>query len=224
MPQLKITAHLATPLASRTGDVPQLDALLQYEMAKVQGLLGRCDRRLPLPEMPRIPLMAGRIGGLQVYHCSEPILPAHGESVERYTRILDTGHAELLDPAAKRSQHVTTAGPQKSYRLPLRVHPVDRVVWFAEGKRKRVRDVVRRVTALGCKRSQGYGIVARWDVDRWDGHVTWFAPHQGASVLMRRLPVCDDLPDDLIGCRRDYGACQPPYWHPQRYREIVVPC
>jgi hypothetical protein len=41
---------------------------------------------------------------------------------------------------------------------------------------------------------------------------------------MRTLPAGPWLPPDLIDFRPDFGAAVPPYWHPDRYTEIVVPC
>ena len=72
--------------------------------------------------------------------------------------------------------------------------------------------------------SDGYGVVREWTVERIDADLSWFAPSEVGPVLMRPLPVGPWLPDNLTGARRDFGACVPPYWHPERYGEIVVPC
>ena len=46
--------------------------------------------------------------------------------------------------------------------------------------------------------------------------------------IMRTLPAeIDDtlfLPKNLVGFRRGFGACTAPFWHPDRFTEIVLPC
>lgn len=77
---------------------------------------------------------------------------------------------------------------------------------------------------LGKKGSMGYGTVSRWEVRETDNDYSWFAASDCGTVLMRPLPVGDYLPADLIGARRSYGGCVPPYWQTEFWTEIVEPC
>lgn len=237
-----ITARMAGPLA---GEAPHLDGLLEYAMsphlASIErsrigystgdrdlGLYrGKVTRATPAPpegEIP-IPLARVRFGGRLVSCCSSPIMAAvDTDSVEHYAKRFPTELAGLLDDAERR-QVTTTNTWTKSYRLPLRIRNVSEIRWFAVGDR---RDILKRlrkeIKSLGKKPSDGYGRVAEWTVERTDIDASLFAKSPHGTVLMRPLPFGDWLPSDLVGYRRDYGACSPPYWHPDRYGEIVVPC
>lgn len=220
---LKVTCRLAAPLC---GQPPQLDSLLEYALAPAQGFAAKLRRDLPVPEPGsiRIPILRGRIGGLLVARSSSPVFGHARSSVEHVVKQLAVEHAGLLEP---RQRLVVATGNStfKSYRLPLHVRPVDRVVWFTFGDRKTLlRTLNRHIHALGKKRSVGYARIAGWEVERIDDDYSWFAESDSGTVLMRPLPVCDELPEGLDGARRDFASVQPPYWHPDRYCECVVPC
>ena len=221
-----VTARLASPLA---GDAPHLDALLEYLLSlhHHKGVPGyKVDRKYAAPAQGEIPIPIRRhaLGGWQVGCCSSPILgPVRAEMVEHIAKRIAVEHAGLLDPGALVVVSTTNSWT-KSYRLPLRCRVVDAVAWFARGDRRNVLTTIRKARAIGKKVADGYGVVREWTVERIDADLSWFAPSEVGPVLMRPLPVGPWLPDNLTGARRDFGACVPPYWHPERYGEIVVPC
>lgn len=219
---LKVTAWLASPLA---GDPPMLCGLLQYEMAQREGKANKIRRDQPCPSMEdvHIPVLLRRFGNLSIPCCSSPILAPEIECVEHFAKRLATEHAGLL--AEDRRLKVAIGNSTfKSYRLPLRIRLVRRVVWFVVAKRRPVLKLLRSVRSLGKKRSYGYGRVERWEAEPAAADWSVFAPCAGKEVLMRPLPYGDWLPENLTGYRRDFGACQPPYWHPNRWCESVTPC
>lgn len=204
-----------------------LDALLEDLMARHHGQLLRIDRGQPAPEPGSIhlPMLRGSIGGVaMIPRCSSPIVPSGKMRHEHYAKRIGVENADMLRDD---SQLVVAVGNSwtKSYRLPLAIRDVDRVVWFVGGsKRDTLYSLLRRVHAIGKKRSQGFGRVAKWQVEWCDHDYSWFAASDDGVVLMRPLPACADLPNNLTGHRPDFGACLPPYWHPDRYMEIVKPC
>lgn len=223
---LKITAHMLGPLA---GQPPQLDALLEWA-SSVRAHGGNhtrwtVDRKFPAPEPGSIPIPLARenIGGWPVACCSSPILPeADASTVEHVTKRIAVEHSDLLAPEERRT--INTQGFwTKSYRLPLDVRRVGRVVWFARGRREGLLELLGDITAIGQRVAKGYGRVLRWDVEPAGVEAWWFAEGEGGPVLMRALPLCDELPEGLTGCRRTFGACCPPMWHASRYCEIVEP-
>lgn len=224
---LLATAHLAGPLA---GDPPQLDSLLEwalslYHSKAVPGY--KVDRKYPAPppgDIP-IPILRVALGRFAVGCCSSPILPVpDAEWVEHVAKRIGVERAGLLAEPS-RLVVATTNSWTKSYRLPLRCRRVACVKWFARGDRRETLKLLRKaVPSLGKKVADGYGRVERWEVERVDGDASWFARSPLGPVLMRPLPVGPWLPDPLLGARRSFGACAPPYWHPDRYGEIVVPC
>lgn len=223
---LLVTAHLVTPLA---GDAPRLDGVLECAMSLFhpKAVPGhKITRDGPAPPMGAIPISVARerLGDWIVARCSDPILPAcELETVEHVAKKIAVENADLLR-ADRRLVVSTTNSWTKSYRLPLRIRPVDRVCWFAVGERKGVLRILRLVHAIGKKPSIGYGRVAKWTAERIDADLSWFAPSHEGPVLMATLPVGGWLPEGLVGARRDYRTACPPYWHPERYAEVVVPC
>jgi hypothetical protein len=218
---LKVTARLASPVV---GDVPFLDAILEYEMAQRLGLAFKIQRHMPAPEYGavHIPVLRQRIGGVLVPCCSSPIYAPQHEAVEHFTKRLGVEHASLL---RQDRQLIVAVGNStyKSYRLPLHLRACDQIVWFVRGHRRPVLKLLRSVHSIGKKRSYGYGRVAEWTAETMAEDWCWFAPSDQGPVLMRPLPLCPQLPPNMLGYRRDFGAVQPPYWHPDRYLERVVP-
>lgn len=221
----RVECRLSGALA---GDPPHLDALLELALSvhhpKALDRV-KVDRNVPAPpqgEIP-IPILRRTLGSWSVARCSGPIYLGAFDRHEHYGKKLAVEEALLL-AAGERKVVNTTGAYLKSYRLPLRVRNVARVVWFAEGDRYETLKVLRRVGAIGKKVSQGYGRVASWEAGRVGHDAVWWAGSAAGPVLMRPLPVGAWLPGGLIGCRPDYGACAPPYWHPDRYGEIVTPC
>jgi hypothetical protein len=223
---LIITARMAGKLA---GDAPRLDGLLEAQLSlfHAKAVPGyKITRNGPAPaqgEIP-IPMRRERLGDWLVGRCSDAILPEpSAETVEHIAKRIGVEDAGLLHPQA-RVVVSTTNSWTKSYRLPLRIRLVDRVVWFAVADRRECLKLLRRVEAIGKKIADGYGRVGEWAIERIDADCSWFAPSDGGPVLMATLPVGPWLPKGLLGAREHFGAAAPPYWHPERYTEIVVPC
>lgn len=219
---LKVTAHLSCAMAA---DPPHLDSLVECVLAAHQGLAHECDRSKPAPPVGciAIPIRRKSIAGQSIACCSSPILSeVQHEGVEHFCKRLDVSLAESLHPQERRVIAMGNA-TYKAYRLPLRVRLVDRIVWFAEGDRKELLSVLRRVQGLGKKRSYGYSRVHEWTVERIDDDWSWFADGPMGRVLMRPLPVAA-VPSDIAGAMREWAACQPPYWHPDRIMEVMKPC
>lgn len=229
---LRVVAHLGSRLA---GDAPHLDSLLVYVASRLGGkgtVPGyKVDRRFPCPDTSkvRIPLLRETIAGHLVARCTSPIMSVpRSETVEHVAKRLAVEHAGLLDPS-ERLVVTTTNGWTKSYRLPLRGRDVERVVWLCVGTRREVLKALRYVPAVGKKISLGYGRVDRWECEILgvppSRYWPWWIESEAGSVLMRPMPAgWNKLPRGLLGARQDFGACSDPYWHPERYGNILSPC
>jgi len=227
MRPLKVTATLNSPLA---GEAPMLDALLERVMAihmpSILASSGGWKHASGRPSSIPIPIARTRLGDYphlipmsSAPICSRPLAETH----EHYARAFPVELAELLEPG-QRIQINTGSGEHRSYRLPLRVAWVDRIVWFAVGVPKEVRRLLRRVWAVGKKPSIGYGRVSQWMVEPIDEDYAWFAPSPAGPVLMRTLPAGDWLPPDLVGYRPWFGTPVAPYWDKTLYADVVQPC
>jgi len=219
---LKVIARLTSPLA---GDPPYLDAMLEFEMSQRLGKAERIQRgdRLQPYGAIHIPMLRKTIGGMLVPCCSAPILSPTLTTREHFAKRLAVEQSDLLHPSKRRIVAVGNS-TFKSYRLPLTVRHVASITWFAVAHRRPVKSLLRSIHSVGHKRSQGYGRVREWVFERIEEDYSWFVPSESGPVLMRSLPWCDEIPENIIGAKRDFGACQPPMWHPDRFVDIVVPC
>ncbi len=231
---LIVEALLASPLA---GEAPQLDALLEFAMHRHMGSIApgwewrQASRSRPAPQEGLIPVPLRRewVAGRFVASASSPILAlasssSEAEGSDYINKRIESRWSPLL-AANERRMIETGSGWTKSYRLPLRTRTVPSVRWLAIGDRREMLKKLRHVRAIGSKTAVGYGRVAEWRATEDEAGLSClFAESPQGPVLMRPLPVCDRLPRRLLGARATYGACSPPYWHPDRFGEIVVPC
>jgi CRISPR type IV-associated protein Csf3 len=116
---------------------------------------------------------------------------------------------------------VTTAGPNKAYRIPVSVAHAenDAIVWFALGDPVGVRELVALIGYVGKKRSVGLGRVTRWtveDCEAWPG----FPVLDMEGRPLRPLPL--DWPG--LGAHRvEPRVLEPPYWERWREQDAAVP-
>jgi hypothetical protein len=245
---LKITATLNNPIA---GDVPMLDAILECAMSRrMEAVLESSNghrhltrtrnvkhRGLPVnPGAIPIPIDRARVSGFPwpIPRCSSPIFIATSDGVDHFARRFDVDPA-LIAPGQRRVFQ-SGAGEFKSYRLPLRIRGISKIVWFAMGRGRKsgngvgncggaseIRKLLKRVTQIGKKGSIGYGQVSEWKVEPMDEDWSWFAPSPAGPVLMRPLPMMA-VPDEVVGARRWFGGLVAPYWSSEFFAEGYQPC
>lgn len=222
MRPLKVTVVLSSALAN---DPPHLDSLLERLEGERRGNQDGVSRARPAPEPGwcDLPLARERLGGFLVARASSPIFTAGTDAVGYVAKRFPADRADLLAPGHPVSVAVNN-GTYKGYRLPVRRRDAGRVVWFCVGDADGLRAALAELTGLGSRRGIGAGAVAWIEVEPIKADWSWFAPSEAGPVLMRPLPVGPWLPEDLVGARRDFGACAAPYWHGSRYGEIVTPC
>lgn len=240
MQAVKVTAHMATPIA---GHLPMLDGMLTRQMAKHMPSVRRSQnghrheprdnagyRNIP------IPIASEKVGDYRIPCCSSPIVPVVEEArLVRFAR-----RAELDEALMRPEQRIKvnrSSGAHKSYYLPRRLWPVDCVVWFAiarydggkgSGRQSnglsRLRQRLRKITAIGGKTAHGWGAVSAWAVEPCESDLSWFSEHGDGTVLMRPLPkAMADLPADLLGYRVWYDRPCPPYHDKFHATELVIP-
>lgn len=248
MRPLKITAACSEPIA---GDVPRLDALLEWCMSRHVGRdlgLSHADgeRTDYTPGLIPSPIARRTVEGCPwpIPLCSDPIYRAQADYADHFARRTEVNDPGLLRDDARKVFH-STMGEFKSYRLPLRARLVPYIVWFAvadtkskgwktnrDGERVRhigstaseIRNLLAGVRALGKKTAIGYGGGVTWAVEDWRDDWSWFAPSPAGPVLMRHLPACVPLPEGCVGYRPWFGGVAPPYWSRAHFVEAVQPC
>lgn len=217
MEPLKITANLVSPIA---GEPPMLDSILCYQVTGKRHLTRPNMKCNPVPPFPRIPLYCKEIQGVDVPCCSNPIIRVNTDRHEHYAKRLAVEHSSVL--AEQNRLIVSMAGQVfKSYRLPLRTRLCDKVVWFAVGRGRVLRRMLREISAIGVKRSQGFGRVSHWIVENVEHDWSWFADTDHGPLLMRCLPK---IQTDAIGWKPHFKAVRWPYWHQENFVEVIEPC
>lgn len=226
---LRVVAHLGSQIA---GEPPHLDSLLVSVLSRLSGKKVdpglKVDRRFPCPDSSSIAIPVRRrwLAGVNLAVCSSPISSEPTNvGVEYFAKRIGVEHANLLSEDSRKIVP-TTNGWTKSYRLPVTTRRVDRVVWMCVGNRREILKVVKHVPAIGKKTSYGYGQVLKFEVERLgEAPKDWpfWIDSEAGPVLMRPIPLAGVF-DGLIGWRRGFGACADPYWHPERFMEIAVPC
>ena len=229
MRPLKVTCHLASPLA---GDPPYLDAAIEWALCRrARAILAsknghrHAGMNEYVPGTIPIPIARRRVSGYPhlLPLCSNPILPASADVHEYVAKRVEVDVADVRPRRLRKMD--TQAGSCKSFRLPLRVRSVEKVVWFAVGNAKEIRYRLKRwIPSIGKKISIGYGRVARWEAESVEEDWSWFAPSPAGPVLMRVLPAGIAVPADLVGYRRWMGSPVSPYWSAENFCEVLMPC
>lgn len=239
---VRVECRLATPLAGP--QAPYLDSLLELSMARHAKSIQEssngsrhayeiADRgqAIALDAVGKLPIPIARVhvNGLPIPCCSSPVVGCvSSEHAAHYTSAFPLDKAEHLHES-DRSQLRQGGGRFKSFRLPLRMRLIDRIVWFAALRpmpsvASEVRKLLKVFHHIGKKTSQGHGVVAEWIVERIDADYSWYAESEAGPVLMRPLPAEMEHPSGLLGARRSFGGCVGPYWQRDFWTEIVEPC
>lgn len=124
--------------------------------------------------------------------------------VDKITQRRDGFDVECLKGKFNRS---AGADRDKLLTIPLRV--CREVHWTCLGNRRAILDLCRNIRSIGAHRRHGYGAVAKWTCERIDR----FDLIDASGVTCRHLPGawCE------ASARQDFGAVEPPYWHPNRF-------
>jgi CRISPR type IV-associated protein Csf3 len=185
----------------------------------------KLTRNVRLSDIERVPIPLAKrtIAGKDVYCCSDPI---YGETlaewVDNQAKRFDTDAVALILHESQRKKLLTSSGPYKSRFVPLRVRMINKVCWFVRGDRKEINKLLKKIVALGHCRNIGYGVVGSWEYEELEEDNSIYAMHQGKRVVMKTLPI--EAATDCYGYRHSYGGAFPPYWHPETFGEIAIPC
>ena len=204
----EITLHLKTPAALY--DSLHLDGLLTKAVVE-NALHGEPLADSAEPYWLPLPLKQAWTAdsGLPLWHTTD-FRPIETDTVDSAF-----WHKRTIDPAflatmrgGKPMNIRPTQGALKEYRIPLALHSA--LKWRAtfEGDGKVVADLLQRISSIGKKRSQGYGLIESWELQPIDT----FSFFNTNDLPLRPLPT-PFLPDYPI---RDiaFTSWTPPYWSP----------
>jgi hypothetical protein len=139
------------------------------------------------------------------------------EHTQRWRKRWANQHDEIADFGKQIRKVRISAGEFKSYDMPLRVVAIENV-WFyfqSESMQEVDRLVRKWIYFLGKKRSQGYGEISFFNIEKAEFDF---------SKIFRPIPA-ESFQHDLqkfenIEIR--YCAWKPPYWLPENFAQCVV--
>jgi len=137
------------------------------------------------------------------------------EDIGYWHKRLDLQYAEVLTPPTARV--VTQNGRYRSYRMPVFTRHALSVSWYAVADHERLRHLLRFVTHLGKKGSQGEGAILRWHVESCAGDWSIIGPQ---GQLMRAVP-CEILPE--APGEPLYVGYRPSYWEQKNQGLCHIP-
>ena len=219
----KIICYLNSPLV---GDPPPLDSLLTYELAfLVNEKSKKYTKATPLSEFKRlpIPLTEYDIGSYKVNCCSNPIYKIDAEWNDKFSKRFETDMlSKFIDPKKRKTINIGS-GYLRSRFQALHAKIINKVVWFARGDSDEAFRILKNINSLGYFRKMGYGIVAKWEVEKIKDNYSIFVYDSGRKILMKTLPDCEET-EKMVGFRYGFGAYKPPYWHNENQGKIIIPC
>lgn len=159
---------------------------------------------------PELPLERCGEGDDWYWACSFAQYEQAQEYIGHWHKRFDADLAsEYVDFLGRRGKVSGTMGRYRAYRMPLVIRVTPHIDWYCMGEAETIRDLLKLVTHIGKKASQGYGTVTEWQVERWPQDWSVYGPD---GRLMRAIPGGD----------RTYGI-RPPYWLPANWRECRMP-
>jgi hypothetical protein len=215
MPEpLAITARLQGAVALPYGPLA-LDSLLAAAVARRDGI----PPALSPAEVQPIEIPVEREPGGRFHLASFSV--SETECIERrwVNRRFPLAEAQAMGDAKLR-RILISAGPCKSYRLPLETrHMVDdELRWWCIGEREEIEPLLAITSYIGKKRGVGRGRVVRWTVEPcelWDG----FPVVRDGKPLRPLPPDWPGLDDPAMA----YRTLTYPYWIHAEEKLCAVP-
>lgn len=230
-----VTARLGSPVAVSVPWGIALDGLLAAQIRENTKAAARdagtdyepYDLDTPPPVL-ELPLARCTLAGTDDWHWratfAHPVDEIPGPHVEYWTTRPDQrglGHIAEALPATISARQ----GRYRAHVMPLPVKVAAALSWRGVGDPDRVRDLLTGITAIGRKRSSGYGHVLDWIVTEQPGNDVWEFSHLHRSGTLGRTtpPPCLAGRPGLATREPVRMGLRPPYMHPSSRRTVAVP-
>lgn len=228
---LRIVAHLSSPIAMLPHDALPLDGILEYAafrvgLPPVRQYIGPEGIRRSLPRLTDKDPANWILPVKRQKHKCDPdwywsaswVEFSDGFEVDRthWNRRFDGGAADLsrhLTFMGKSEKVTVSAGRYKSYHMPMCLMVARTAQWWCLGAVDGVAQLLSEIHQIGHKRSQGYGVVNRWEI--WPARQDYSCWRDGRPMRA--------LPDQEGDYRRGWQAIRAPHWHSSRRRLCILP-
>ena len=139
------------------------------------------------------------------------------DGITRWRKKWDEVDDDRADFGTKKQQVIKGGGAYKMYDMPVRYVSVKSVKFHCCGNIDIISTLMKKITAIGKKRSQGYGAVRKVVVK---AEAKDFSCVKDGFVT-RPIPITESKPK-WKGEKR-FCAYKPPYWLPDNMAECILP-
>lgn len=206
---LLVKVYLLSPIS---GEIPMFDALMEWAILNKKNIITKNEKlnyecQLPLEKYN------------EVWKCSDAIIKTPDlVQTNHIVSKFPSDDARLLKLDSRKSL-LTASGAYKMRRKPLLAKLINCIAWFCEGDKVEIEKILKKINSIGKCRNIGYGRIDTFDVQQIENDYSIFA----GNVLMKTVPI-EYINENITGYRKAIGSCTPPYWHPDNYREVAIPC
>jgi hypothetical protein len=152
------------------------------------------------------------------YRCSWAQWGSYADGQDAWSKRFDFSLAEWVDFHGRRGRIDTSASAYKAYRMPVFYRAALWVEWYLVGDMEALRTLLLQVTHTGKKTSQGWGRVARWELE--PAAEDWSIWRDGK--LTRGVPRYH-WPRELGEPKMGLYGVRPSYWDERNQVELVLP-
>jgi hypothetical protein len=220
-----IKCELVSPLA---GEPPFIDSLLEYELSlrmncKYVRQMTR-DRKLFDIENIPIPIAKKQFGTIEIYQSSDPIIgKTYAEWNEYQSKRFDSDLISIFLNEQYRKSLLVGSGPYKMRYASIRIRLIKNIAWFARCDRKETNKLLKGIKGIGKYRHYGFGLISKWTFKEIEENNSIFSNNKGQKILMKTIPAGEHL-KGVKGYRFGFAGSHPPYWHPDNYMKVAIPC
>lgn len=223
MKPFMIIAELADGKIATTDGYLPIDSILSYAWIKLNcpdELYNSNPNALSMQEMiiPELPLEKREMAGEWYWASSFAIYQSEGEFIDHWHKRFDKEFEQFL--GGTKTTFYPQTGRFRSYRMPLPGELTKRAVWYCYGDMTATLGLLieAAITHIGKKRSQGRGLIKRWQAKEIEEDYSEVGPD--GELMRSMLMPPKGLREETVV--RRYGI-RPPYWHVDNIFNCIVP-
>ncbi len=214
MTPLKITAHLRAGFSASFDWSVAIDGIIGYQsQLKKLGFdkFVSTQSSGDLKPVDDLPIQKEQWRGDWWYQVSRPLFDCKLVHTKHLHRRFNAQEAEKY--VSKVGVVQTTKGAYKNARLPVKLFITSAVVWYVNGDKQAIEQLLKDVTHIGSNRRAGHGAVSHWTIE----------DHNNIDDCRfnRALPVEFAAEHGVTGIAMDW-AIKPPYTLHENIRQCVI--
>lgn len=143
------------------------------------------------------------------------------EGQDHWNKRFDNQLADMVEFGKRRGKVIIEKGQYRAYHMPIFYRVAREIVWWCVGDKTSIEHLLKTVTHVGKKQTQGWGRVAEWRVERVAED--WSCWRDGAP--MRALP-----PGELntraafsLNVNTRFYGLRPSYYDKKNQMQVLVP-